>query len=173
MTETQSPDPALFWSESLAEELLRFLTGRVNCPETAADLTHETYLRLYQVANKNLPDNARAMAFRIAVNLAVDYQRRCTVRNRHTANVDSDLLIDTIADTSAAEPLQILISKERFNRLESALNELSPDCRRVFLLNKVEGLGYREIGQCMDITIRQVGRLLEQAINHCLQRLAD
>ncbi|MEQ1557314.1 MAG: hypothetical protein ABL933_00030 [Methyloglobulus sp.] len=39
MTETQSPDLGLYWSEALADELLNFLTKRVKCPEAAADLT--------------------------------------------------------------------------------------------------------------------------------------
>jgi RNA polymerase sigma factor (sigma-70 family) len=173
MTKNQTPDATIFWSESLAEELLRFLTGRLKCPETAADLTHETYLRLYHSAHENPPDNARALAFRIAVNLAIDYQRRNTIKSRHIANLDTGLLDNKIADTCSVEPLQILMSRERFDRLESALNELSPDCRRVFLLNKVEGLRYREIGERMNITIRQVSRLLEQAINHCIQQLGE
>jgi hypothetical protein len=30
---------ALYWNEALAEDLLRFFTGRIKCPEAAADLT--------------------------------------------------------------------------------------------------------------------------------------
>jgi outer membrane receptor for ferric coprogen and ferric-rhodotorulic acid len=64
------------------------LTGRVKCQETAADLTHETYIRLYQSINKNPPDNARALAFRIAVNLAIDYQRKVIVKNSHISDME-------------------------------------------------------------------------------------
>ncbi len=172
MTVTPPGNITLYWNDDLAGELLRFLRGRVNCPEAAADLTHETYVRLRLVTDKSPPDNARAMAFCIAVNLAIDYQRRCNIRNRHIATIDSGLLAD-IPATTVTEPLQILLSRERFARVESVLSELSPECRRVFWLNKVEGLSYRETGERMGLTVRQVGRLLEQALNHCLQRLGD
>lgn len=62
----------LFCSESLAENLLHFLTSRLKCHETAADLTHETYLRLDRKIKQSPPDDARALAFRIALNLAID-----------------------------------------------------------------------------------------------------
>lgn len=93
---------SVFWTESLAKDLLVFLTGRVKCPETAADLTQETYLRLYQSINNNPPDNARALAFRIAVNLAIDYQRKVTVRNRHISDVELDSFAETIAGSSSS-----------------------------------------------------------------------
>lgn len=161
---------SLFWTESLAKDLLIFLTGRVKCPETAADLTHETYLRLYQSINNNPPDNARALAFRIAVNLAIDYQRKVTVRNRHISDVEVDSFAETIAG-SATEPVDILMSQQRLGALQTALDELPTDCRTAFLLNGVDGLSYSEIAERMGISKSKVGRLLAQAITHCEQRL--
>jgi len=166
-----SANNSLFWTESLAKDLLVFLTGRVKCPETAADLTHETYLRLYQSINNNPPDNARALAFRIAVNLAIDYQRKVTVRNRHISDVEVDSFAETIAGSAAAEPVDILMSRQRLGALQSALDELPTDCRTAFLLNGIDGLSYSEIAGRMEISKSKVGRLLVQAITHCEQRL--
>lgn len=166
-----SANNSLFWTESLAGDLLIFLTGRVKCPETAADLTHETYLRLYQSINNNPPDNARALAFRIAVNLAIDYQRKVTVRNRHISDVELDSFVETIAGSAATEPVDILMSRQRLGALQTALDELPTDCRTAFLLNGVDGLSYSEIAERMEISKSKVGRLLAQAIAHCEQRL--
>jgi RNA polymerase sigma factor (sigma-70 family) len=166
-----SPDNSLFWTESLAKDLLIFLTGRVKCPETAADLTHETYLRLYRSINNNPPDNARALAFRIAVNLAIDYQRKITVRNRHISDVELDSFAETVAGSSATEPVDILMSRQRLGALQTALDELPTDCRTAFLLNSIDGLSYSEIAERMEISKSKVGRLLVQAIAHCEQRL--
>jgi RNA polymerase sigma-70 factor (ECF subfamily) len=151
--------------------LLIFLTGRVKCPETAADLTHETYLRLYQSINNNHPDNARALAFRIAVNLAIDYQRKVTVRNRHISDVDLDSFTETIAGSSAFEPMSALMSRQRLGALQAALDELPTDCCTVFLLNGIDGLCYSEIAERVGISKSKVGRLLAQAIAHCEHRL--
>jgi RNA polymerase sigma-70 factor (ECF subfamily) len=157
----------LFWTETLAKDLLVFLTGRVKCQETAADLTHETYLRLYQSINNNPPDNARSLAFRIAVNLAIDYQRKVTVRNRHISDVELDLFAETIASSSAVEPVNILMARQRFGILQAALDKLPLDCRTAFLLNGIDGLTYSEIAERLGISKNKVGRLLAQAVAHC------
>ncbi|MGY6276445.1 RNA polymerase sigma factor [Methylomonas sp. MgM2] len=157
----------LIWNDSLADELRRFLTKRLKCPEAAADLTHETYLRL-QHKDKS-PDNARALAFHIAMNLAVDYQRKIAVRNRFM--VDED--IDSCTDLTSTCPEQTLIARERLEILKSALDELPPDCRTVFLLHGVEGLKYAEIATRLGISLSMVGKHLSRALAHCAQRIDD
>ena len=164
---------ALLWTESLARDLRTFLTGRVKCPEAAADLTQETYLRFYKSANTNLPDNARALAFRIAVNLAIDYQRHCHFKAQILSEADDALLADTVAGTTQVDPLAMLMSQERFSQMESALTELPADCRTVFILSKMQNLSYAEIGRRLGISERSVGRLLERAILHCMKRMED
>jgi len=160
-----------FWSEPLAKDLLRFLTGRLKCRETAADLTHETYLRLHRLCRDSPPDDARALAFHIAVNLAVDYQRKTAVRNRFGAEIDADTLHDTLAGHDSANPERILISKQRFGRLQQALDELPANCRTAFVLHSVEGLGYTEIAERMGISKSMVGKHLAKAMAHCAERL--
>ena len=170
---TQAPcssDNALFWTESLAEDLRIFLTGRVKCPETAADLTHETYLRLYQSIRENPPDNARALAFHIAVQLAIDYHRKTTVRNRYLADVEFDSCVDTIPNASAG-PEQTVMAQQRLGALQSALDELPVDCRTAFLLNGVDGLTYSEVAARMGISKSMVGKHLARALSHCAQWL--
>ncbi|MDT4331454.1 RNA polymerase sigma factor [Methylomonas sp. MED-D] len=168
---SQSASLPLLWTEAFALELQTFFANRLKCPEAAADLTHETYLRLHQSMTRAPADNARALAFRIAVNLAIDYQRRLNVRNQHLADSDSDTYADTVADPAGNEPSKILISRERYAALQAALAELPADCRTAFLLNRVEDLSYLEIAQRMGISRSKVGRLLEQALAHCTRKL--
>ena len=173
MSTNVAPYNSLFWSETLAKDLLIFLTGRVKCKETAADLTHETYLRLYQSINNNPPDNARALAFRIAVNLAIDYQRKATVRNNRISDIELDSLVETIANPSAVDPEQILMGRQRLGTLQSALDDLPSDCRTAFLLNGIDGLTYSEIAKRMGISTNKVSRLLAMAVTHCAQRIDE
>jgi RNA polymerase sigma factor (sigma-70 family) len=145
----------------------------VKCQETAADLTHETYLRLYQSINKNPPDNARALAFRIAVNLAIDYQRKVTVRNSHISDTEFNSFVESVPNPSAVDPERILIGRQRLGVLQSALDDLPSDCRTVFLLNGIDGLTYSEIAARLGISASKVSRLLARALAHCEQRLDE
>jgi RNA polymerase sigma factor (sigma-70 family) len=165
-------DSSSFWTESLATELIRFLTSRLNCAETAAELAHDTYLGLQQLMQTNPPDNLRAMAFRIAMNLAVDYQRKAMVRNRHAVHEDFDIVSESAA-CGRAQPDQALIDRERLALLHKAMSDLPAATRTVFILHGCDGLTYSEIAGRLGISKSQVNKLLAQAMQHCARQLAD
>ena len=157
-----------FWTEALSEELRRFLTGRMKCPELAADLTQETFLRFRQFAEHTPPDNARALAYRIALNLAIDYQRKTSLENRYLSDDNDDL--DNIPGIHD-QPERAISAQQRLQRLQTALAELPLDCRTVFLLHGIEGLKYAEIAERLGISVSMVNRHLSRAILHCRQYL--
>lgn len=170
MTHSSSPDITVCWTESLGKELLQFLTKRLKCPDIASELTQETYIRLSQASQTHPPDNARALAFRIAVNLAIDYQRKVVFRSHYSAEVDMDVLADTVADP-AAGPERLVMGQQRFEILHKALAELPPDCRTAFMLRGMEGLTYPEIAARMGISVAMVGKHLSRAMTHCARQL--
>jgi RNA polymerase sigma-70 factor (ECF subfamily) len=172
MTASSSPDPALYWNEALADELLHFLTGRLKCAETAADITHETFLRLYESAKENPPDNARAMAYRIAINLATDYQRKIKVRSNYAADIESTELAET-QPSAVPGPEQIVIAQQQLDIVQAALDELPADCRVAFLLHGIDGLTHPEIAVRLGISRSKVYRHLVKALAHCVQSLGD
>ena len=172
MTQTQISDPALFWHDSFGDELLGFLTKRLRCAETAADLTQETFLRLHESALVKPPDNARALAYRIAINLANDYQRKLNVRNRFGAELEPGTNADNYPSASSG-PEQIVIAQERLNALQAALTELDMVCRTAFLLHSINGLTHREIADQLGISTPKVYRLLVKAMNHLALRVGD
>ena len=124
MTSTPAQSDTLPWSESLGQDLLRFLSFRLNCRETAAELAQETFLRLHKSSLERPPENPRALAFRIADNLAIDHLRKTTLRNRHHADVAEDVLNETIPCPNPG-PERILMGEQRFAQLQTALGELS------------------------------------------------
>lgn len=169
------PDPeiqcdALSWPETLDRDLFRFLTGRVNCRETAADLTQETFLRLHESSLRNPPPNLRALAFRIAENLAIDHQRKTSFRRRYHAEVEDELVAETVPSFEAG-PEQTAMTAQRFDRLQSALAELPEPHRAVFLLHSLEGLSYSEIAVRLNISKSLVGKHLAKALSHCARRV--
>lgn len=172
MTHSSSADMALYWNNDLADELLHFLTRRIKCPEAAADLTHETFLRFHDYIQETPPNNARALAYRIAANLAVDYQRKVKVRGKLTVSLDPELLDDTAA-SAAPEPEQIAMDRQRLSRFEAVLDELPQDCRTAFRLHGIDGLTYAQIAAQLGISVSMVYKHLSRAIEHCINRLDE
>lgn len=164
----------LIWNDSLANDLRRFLTKRLKCAEAAADLTHETYLRLrlQHSSADSSHDHARALAFHIAMHLAVDYQRKASVRNRYVTDDTAEAFAETPSGKQA-QPEHILMARQRLKTLQNALDELAPDCRTVFLLHGIEGLTYKEIAARLGISVSMVGRHLSRAMLHCASRVEE
>lgn len=159
------------WTEDLAKDLKDFLSGRIRCPEVASELTHETYLRFYQTASQLPPENARALAFRIAVNLAIDYQRRSQVKQRFISEDILDKYTENLAGSLVYEPTTIISGQQRLARLKSALDDLPLESRTVFILHALEGLSYNEVAERMHISRSKVGRLLAHALEFCAERV--
>ncbi len=158
------------WSQSLADDLFRFLTGRVRCPQIAMELTHDTYLHLRQAANRTTLENERAMAFRIAMNLAIDHQRKENLREKFASGEDFDAVSVSVAAPEPG-PEQVLSQRQRLETLRKALDQLPPDARTSFLLHGVEGLTYAEIADRLGVSKAQVNKLLAMAMRHCASQL--
>ncbi|MFA5984065.1 MAG: sigma-70 family RNA polymerase sigma factor [Methylococcaceae bacterium] len=165
-----STDIALYWNEALAQELLRFLTGRTKCPEAAADLTQETFLRLHEFVKEKPPNNARALAYRIALNLATDYHRKVKVRENLTVDIEPDLLAD-ISVSMAPGPEQMAMDSQRLSQFHAVLDELPLECRTAFRLHGIDGMTYSEIATHLGISVSMVYKHLTRAINHCMKRM--
>jgi len=163
---------ALYWNEALSKELLHFLTGRIKCPEAAADLTHETFLRFHQFIQTTPPDNARALAFSIAVNLATDYQRKMKVRQK--VMVDGELELSLLSEAQAVAnsgPERIVMARQQLHLVYAVLEELPVDCRNAFIMHSIDGLTQAQIASTLGVSQVQVYRLLIKAMSHCQLRL--
>jgi RNA polymerase sigma factor (sigma-70 family) len=167
-----SIEMALYWNETLTDDLQLFFKRRLKNNDLAADLTQETYLRFHNWLKEGPPDNARALAFSIAVNLATDYQRKAKVRSQYHADIEPGLLAETQA-SAAPGPEQIVISHERLKLFHAALDELPALYRSTFLLHNIDGMTYPEVAACLGISESTVYKYLSKTISHCLKRLEE
>lgn len=78
--------------------------------------------------------------------------------------------IETVAEPDGgSSPSHGLRREERFDRLQSALDGLSPEHREVIVLARIKGLRLAEVGERMGRTPNAVAQLLTRA----LERLKD
>ncbi len=156
------------WLAEHRQTLLRVLTRRVGCPETAADLCQETILRLLASGLWAEARDPNALAHRVARNLVIDHVRRQRTEARHrgTEPVPADV------PDPAPTPEQALEAQQRLACLDEAIASLPPKCRRVFLLRRIEGLSQAAIAAMLGISINMVEKHLRHALRICQHRLA-
>lgn len=162
-----------FWTEALAQDLRRFFLGKLKCTELAAEFTHDTYLHLQKALERETPRSITAMAFRIAVNLVIDHQRKIQVREQYqTVDVTMENL-EQIPAATYLQPEHILTAQQKYQSLQAALLDLSAQHRTAFYLKSMEGVSYAEIAVKLGVSRSTVNNLLAETMRHCLYKCRD
>lgn len=144
-------------------ELTRCLYRIVRCEQAAADLTQETYMRLVNLAQTTSVIYPRALLFRTATNLAIDYLRKGK-SDRHTGDI-LEAAVEVPSGAPSAE--RAVFDKQRLKIFLSAIDTLSPRCREAFLLHRVHDCSYRDIADRLEISESAVEKLIMRALLHC------
>ena len=84
-----------------------------------------------------------------------------------------NLRLDRDVAASEISPSKALRREERFDRLESALKDLSEDYRTVILLSRIEGLSIKEIAPRMRRSESAVKNLLLRALKGLRSSFGD
>ncbi len=120
-------------------DLVRYLAFRVMDEDRAHDLAQEAFVR---VLDKDA-ENAHALVFKVAINLARDDARTVVRRKRHLALLRVEAEVHPKASPSPVEQAQ---RSEELERLRRALDALSERDREVLLLWDA-GLSYADIAE--------------------------
>ncbi len=133
------------------------------------DLVQEALLRLIRTPRDI--DNEEAYVVRVAGNLIRDRLRR---DQSHLAKQHIPL-DDNIAFLATEEPgcERVYEGKRQWDQLLAALEELSPRCRHVFLLQRYEGWTYTAIAKHLGISASAVEKHMMRALLHLQTRLTD
>src|SRR5215471_146482 len=143
---------ALF--QQLQQPVFRYLLRKTRNAGTAEDLTQETFLRLCRHLRAERPlDNPKAWLLTVANNLAIDASRG----DRGATDLDEFAWKQIEESTSGAQadPEEVVLRRERLNRLPAAvlkLTQLQRDCLHL----RAEGLRYCEIAEVMHLSISTV-----------------
>ena len=97
---------------------------------------------------------------RTALNLSIDGYR---ARQAHgpEQELDEGAVVDP-----APGPEQVVLSRERLERLNQGMAHMSKKTRDIFVANRIEGLGYREIGKRHGLSACTVEKHLARATLH-------
>ena len=155
------------------EKLRRFLAARLGNSSDAEDVLQEIFMRLSRAEITDEVKDPAAYLFRMALNVSRDYRReRARARLReatwadlqYTMKAGSAVLEEPLADAGLA-------SRQLLAQVCRALEELSPQCQRVFRMHKFQGLSHREVAAELGISRRTVEKHMHTALCHLLKRV--
>ena len=122
--------------------------GMLNHREDALEVAQEAFCRAFRnVGRFKGGSTFYTWLYRIAVNLAIDFQRR-QKRGLMDFKEDMDEVIVEKGE-SDSDPFREFRDRELGKRLIAAIDELTPDHKAVIVMRAVEGLSYKDIGRVM------------------------
>ncbi len=159
------------WRERLASFLYK-MTGNV---ESAADLTQETFVKLYQVRNRYRPDGKfSSFLFAIGVNLARNHARW---KSRHPtisldeARDDGSCILE-LRDTGLT-PEDAAASAEKIKAVHGAFLVLPADLREAMTLFIYEDMSYAEISSVVGCSVKAAETRIYRARQILKEKLKD
>lgn len=143
---------ALF--HSLHPQVFRYVHRLTGCPDTAADVAQESFVRM--LARTPMPeDEARRWLFAVARNLVRDRARVDGGRERLLRTGEAE-------PPAPARPDEAVEQAEAAQAVRAALSSLS-ERDRTLLLMREEGFRYREIARELEVAPGSVGTLIARA----------
>lgn len=130
----------------------RYLHLLVKVPELAEDITHEVFLKLWEIRRElYIKSTFKGYLFRICHNKAVDFHRRMANESQLMEQLLRTYIMDQTADNPPLES-----AKEFEELLKGALESLSPQRRKVFEMSREQDMSYDAIAKALGISINTV-----------------
>ena len=144
--------------------------------EDARDLTQDVFLKaLESIGTFHGHSAFYTWIFRIAVNMSLSHKRKAKTRRTLALAGDdhqSADLLDLVADPRAIDPALASESRESAEQVAGALLNLDDEHRCVLVLRDVEGLGYQDIADILELAVGTVKSRIYRA-RLALRRLLE
>ncbi len=132
-----------------------FMCGNI---EQAEDVAQEAFMKLWEKRTEIKRETVLSYLFRIAHNIFINQTRHAKLsfnfqNQNKTAEIDN------------SSPEYELELKEFDIQLQNALASLPEKMRVTFLMNRVDGLKYKEIAERLGVSIKTIEKRIQKAVN--------
>jgi RNA polymerase sigma factor (sigma-70 family) len=145
--------------------LKRFLRRFIKSREGADDLAQEAFLRAFAAESEHSIQSPKAFLFRVARNLALnELARQSSAATEPLGDFEGQ---EVLEDSSQAAVDDAVDGRERIRMLARAIAALPPQCAKVFILRKMQGLSQKEIAARLNISVRTVENHVALGLVRC------
>lgn len=168
LDELKTGDIRLF--ESLFREYYRPLVvysmKYVRDVDAAKEIVQEFFVRLYEKRSSLVIDTSlKSYFYRSVYNSCINYISHMEMRNRHIKNLAMQ------SENEFSDNQVALIELQ--SRIYKSVEAMPEQCRRIFKLNRFEGLRNEQIAEKLGISKRTVETQISKALRILRKKLAD
>ena len=124
--------------------------------------------------NIDIKYSLRSYLVRSAKNRCINYLQQEYIQREISINQYEDkAAIEELFFIENKHPLESLLEQELENKINSIINELSPECRAVFKMSRFDGMKYEEIASELNISVNTVKYHMKNALGKLRLELKD
>ncbi len=142
-----------------AEEILRD-------PDQAEDVVENLFVIIWEDRKKiDIHTSFKSYLYRSTFNACLNLIRKKKSENRYRDFFLHHAYFSKSHDYgSGSYPLSGIIEKEIDEKLESAINNLPPQCKNIFIMSRVDGLSHQEIADKLGLSVNTVKSQIMNAL---------
>jgi len=157
------------------QRLLNFAKAYVINKEIAREIVQEAYLKLWETRSRLKPDtNPEAFLFTLVRNQSLNYLKHCLVEQKYSQIAQEQVEIYRLNYSVLKNDIT---EKFFFNeikiKLDKAIKQLPPRCKKVFELSRVQELQNKEIATELNISIKTVENHITEALRRLRAAIKD
>lgn len=149
--------------------IYRFIYFKVSSRQDAEDLTSEVFLKIWQYITETEEEieNLRALLYRSARNLVIDFYRRNAKRDL----VHDPEVLNAVVDERQQSFLSKIDNQFELKNIEVVLRKMKDEYREVVILRFIEDMSISEIAKVLDKSKGSVRVILHRALKVVRQSL--
>jgi RNA polymerase sigma factor (sigma-70 family) len=150
----ESTQPLLTLYEQYMAELRRFVASKAFDPHAVDDVMQDILVRLLQYPRDEPPDNPVAYLFTVARHVLSDVNSRARMRREHLVNCPPNELEEYVSEHTPGGQLCVSGDSDAMDteEIERVLNGLPAKVRRALILNRRDGLTYKQTAVRMRVS---------------------
>lgn len=140
--------------------------------EIVKDIVQEVFFDFWiQMDNLDLSFSVTPLLYKYTKNRSIDYIR--TLANKTTYNIESITLENLVNKLLVEDQLKEMNAKELDKIVETCVESLPLQCRKVFLMSRNENLKNKEIAQELGISVKTVEKHITKALSAIRKRVEE
>ncbi|MBK5440722.1 sigma-70 family RNA polymerase sigma factor [Pseudomonas sp. TH32] len=138
-----------------------WLKGKLHNACDAADVAHDTFVRILGGRNAAQILEPRDYLATVARGLVIDRYRRRAIEQAYLQTLADRPEATAISEEDKAIIIETLVA------VDKALHGLGERARRIFMLSQVEGLTYQQIADQLRVSLTTVKKHMVRALTEC------
>ena len=144
------------------DDLRRYLIYRSGDQDLSKDIAQNIFMKVWTKKIEIASGNIKSLLFKMATDEFISHIRKKKVEKEYTESIDLKLIRE--ADNND----DLLEKKVLFQK---ALNQLPEKQKTAFLMNKMQGLTYKEIAEILNLSQKAIEKRIGLAIKSLKQNI--